>query len=340
MSQVWNIAVVGATGQVGKAVVSLLEEQEDLSIGRLYALASDRSEEETLLFRSKPVLVGDLAGFDFSQVQIAVFAVPVEVAGREIPRALAAGCRVIDHSPVFRLDRDAALTVAELNLDALRQDQQLFTCADATSASLAPLLAAINSRAGLSRVHLTVLRAVSAQGEAGIRELARQTGELLNARGIDNTVYPQQVAFNLLPLVGSLGADAQTDDERAISEELQELLGRPDLAVEVSCVTAPVFYGHGMALFWETEQDLGVAETLQILGSVPNLELETDSNEQGVATPVTDAAGKDAVYLSRLRVASSTPRGFHAWVVADNVRQGAASHSVQIVKKVIKDFKY
>lgn len=339
MSQAPNIAIVGATGEVGKAIIAQLEEAE-LELGILIAVASERSIDETLMFRGRPVLLNEVGDFDFAKVQIAVFAVPAEVAEEYVPQALAAGCVVIDHSTAFRFSPEASLAVAGLNIESLPAGQRLFACADATTATVAPLLGALNARAGLSRVQMTVLRAVSAAGQGGIRELAKQTGELLNARGIDSVVFPQQVAFNVLPLVGEVDVAGRSPAEAAIADELRDLLGRPDLPVDVTCVTVPVFFGHAVSLSVDTEQELGLAEAAHILSEIEGVELQIDMNDQGVATPVTDAAGRDAVYVSRLREATSGPQGLQAWIVADNVRQGAARHSVETVKKVIKDFKY
>ncbi len=339
MSESWNIAVVGATGEVGKSVLALLEEAE-LPLGQVFALASQGSAEETLMFQGKPILIEDLAEFDFAQVSIAVFALPSDVALQYVPRALEAGCRVIDHSQAFRRHPEARLVVKGLSDDYLAEWAGLYACADASAAIVAPVLAAIDRLSALSRVQLTVFQAVSARGQAGIRELARQTGELLNARGIDAVTFPQQVAFNLLPLLGEADDLGRSLDEAVIAGEIQQLLGRPELPVEVVVVTVPVFFGHGLALYVETDDELGVDAVSTAIAELEGVELQKDAEEQGIATPVTDAAGRDAVYVCRLREAASLPRGLHSWIVADNVRMGAACHSVEIIKKVIKDFNY
>jgi aspartate-semialdehyde dehydrogenase len=333
MSEPWNIAVVGVTGEVGKAVLALLDEA-DLPLGTVHALASAEVEDASVLFKNRPLFVHAAADFDFSQVQAVVLATPAEVSQQLVPRAQAAGCIVIDHSSAFRLDGSASLTVAGINTDALPAGQPLIACADASAAILAPVLAAIDRMAGLVRVQITVLRAVSARGRAGLRELAGQTGELLNARGIDAVTFPQQVAFNLLPLLGVPDALGRSVDEAAIADELRELLGRPELAIDVSCVTVPVFYGHAAQLHVETLEYIDPAEAARRLAEVDGLSLQADADEQTMATPVTEAAGHDATWVCRLRPIAAPGLGIQAWVLADNVRQGAARHTVQILREL------
>jgi len=334
MSRLWNIAVVGATGEVGKAIVAGLEDA-GLPLGKVHALASAGSTEETLLLHGRPLLVQDLAEFDFAVVDVAVFAVPAEVAELAVPRALAAGCRVIDHSSAFRFSSNASLVAAGVNIDTLADDQQLVACADASAATLAPILAAIERRAGLSRVQLTILRAASARGKAGLGELARQTGELLNARGIDATAYPQQLAFNLLPLLGEPDADGLTADEAAIGAELRELLGQSELAIDVTCVTVPVFYCHAASLHVETLEYLDVGDAAGLLTALEGVELQAAASEQEIATPVGSADQADRIHVSRVRGVASPGLGLQAWVLADNVRYGAACQSLHILATML-----
>ena len=334
MSGLWKIAVVGATGEVGKAIVAGLEELQ-LDLGQVHAVASAASTEETLMLHGRPLLVEDLAGFDFGLVDIALFAVPAEVAEEAVPRALAAGCRVIDHSSAFRFSSAASLLVDGLNLDLVEDGRQLLACADASTATLAPLLAAIDRRAGLSRVQVTLLRAASARGKAGLGELARQTGELLNGRGIEAITYPQQLAFNLLPLLGEPDAAGLTADEAAIGAELRELLGLADLAVDVTCVSVPVFYGHAACLHVETVEYIDVDEAVGLLAALEGVELQLQTSEQDVPTPVGSADQADRVHVSRVRGVAAPGLGLQAWVLADNVRCGAARQSLGILAKML-----
>ena len=334
MSRLWNIAIVGATGEVGKAIVAGLEEA-GLPLGKVHALASAGSTEETLMLKTRPLLVADLAEFDFALVDVAVFAVPAEVAEVYVPKALASGCRVIDHSSAFRFSSNASLVVAGHNIDRLGDDQQLLACADASAAILTPILAAIERRAGLSRVQLTILRAASARGKAGLGELARQTGELLNARGIEATAYPQQLAFNLLPLLGTVDADGLTADEAAIAAELRELLGQPELAIDVSCISVPVFYGHATTLHVETVEYLDAAEAAGLLAALEGVELQAEADELTIATPVGSAEQGERIHVGRVRGVASPGLGVQAWVLADNVRAGAAVQSLKILEKVM-----
>ncbi len=320
-----RLAIAGATGEVGRALLSALEDA-GLELAEVHALASAASEEETIMYRGRALLVEGLASFDFKRADIVVFAVPEMVASEFVPQARAAGCRVIDHSPAFRLQADVPLLVE----GAAIPDAGLLACPGALCSMLVPVLSAL-APYGLQSVHVTALNPVSLRGRAGVRELAGQTGELLNARGIEPAAFPVQIAFNALPVVGGQGADKLMD-------ELERLLPEA-VPVGLAEVVVPVFYGISAALRLETALPLlpeTAAKALLAAGLV-----EPDSEQdQGVATPVTDASGQDGIYLSALSALPAPTRGIQLWLVADNVRQGAARHSLYILKKWIKDFKY
>lgn len=330
-----NIAIAGATGEVGRALLEMLDEA-GLPIGRLYVLASARSVDASLMFGKRPLLVEELDSFDFSTVDIAVLALPAEVAVEAAGRARDAGCRVIDHSAAFRADASVPLVLGGVVPDM--PDAGLVACPGAPAAMLAPLLQTLDDRFGVTFADITMLAPVSLYGAAGVRELAGQTGELLNGRGIEPAVFSAQIAFNALPLVGSSGGQGEPVAPSADVEELQRLLVRP-VPLALAVITVPVFYGQTAMVTVHTEADAAadsVRRALEASGAVWS-DLEED---QGVATPVTDVVGTDRVYLSGLCRLPAPLSGWKFWVMADNVRQGAAGNSLRILTNWIKDFKY
>lgn len=319
-----TIAIAGATGELGRAVLAALEDT-GVEAGQVRALATAASAEDTLMFRNRPVLVEDLDEFDFASAGIAVLCLPAAVSARVAPRARAAGCRVIDHSAAFRTALEVPLYVEGV---ALPDDADLVACPSAEAALLAPVLRAIG---GIESVQLTLLNPVSAQGRAGVRELAGQTGELLNGRGIEPAVFPAQVAFNALPVVG-------TSAEEQLMDELERLL-EAAFPVALATVSVPVFYGLTLAAVVQTATAPELAQIRHRLEKAGVL-LGNSENDQGLVTPVTEAAGQDGVYLTGLEALPAPLVGLRFWLVGDNLRQGAARQSLAILKNWIKDFKY
>ncbi|MGH8494154.1 MAG: aspartate-semialdehyde dehydrogenase [Moraxellaceae bacterium] len=320
-----RLAIVGATGEVGRALISALEDAE-LELAEVHALASADSADETIMYRGRALLVEALDEFDFKRADIAIFALPEALALKFVPQARKAACRVIDHSAAFRLDPHVPLLIEGADIP----DAALVACPGALTAVLAPVLSALTAYE-LKSVHVTALNPVSARGRAGVRELAGQTGELLNARGIEPVTFPVQIAFNALPIVGGQGGDALMD-------ELERLLPEA-VPVGLAEVVVPVFYGVSASLRVETALPLALAAAAKALKAA-GISFGDSEQDQGVATPVTDASGQNGVYLSALSMLPAPLQGVQFWLVADNVRQGAACHSLYILKKWIKDFKY
>jgi aspartate-semialdehyde dehydrogenase len=327
-----SIAVAGATGEVGRACLAMLEEAA-LPLERLHLLATPASADETVMFNGRPLLVEALADFDFAGADIVVLAVPPAVAAEYAPRAVAAGCRVIDHSPAFRMDESVPL-LTDAAGDRL-PPAPLVACPGAPAAMLAPVLQALDARFGIAQAHATLLLPVSSAGKAGVRELARQTGELLNGRGIDPAVFPAQMAFNGIPLVGS---SAVSDSPVTVAAELERLLGRP-LALSLGMTLTPVFYGQLACLTVLCDREADPGDARAVLSAAGFVWADSEQ-DQGVATSVTDMAGRDGVYLAGLAAVAGPMAGLQLFVMADNVRQGAARHSLHIVENWIKDFKY
>lgn len=332
MSKQCQVAIAGATGEVGRAVLAMLEEA-NLPIDRVYGLASENSLEETLMYKNRALLVESLADFDFSQVQFVVLALPADVAVDVAARALAAGCRVIDHSAAHRADESVPLVMAGASARDLSGD--LVACPSAPAAMLAPLLNAVDELSEVLVAQVSLLSPVSAAGRAGLRELAGQTGELLNARGIDAVVFPVQIAFNCIPLVGLPAVVSENNEESAVQGDLTRLL-KSEFPVLLSAARVPVFYGQSAMITLQTQSPVDLSRLHHGLVGMGVIFADNEEN-QGVATPVTDSAGQDAVYMSGLRLLPAPLHGIQCWVTADNVRQGAAKHSLFVLEKWIKD---
>lgn len=316
-----RLVIAGATGEVGTALLSALEDA-DLPIAEMHALASPESVEETVMFKGRALLVESLDDFDFQRADIAVFAVPAEQSLRHVPRARAAGCRVIDHSEAYRLDEEVPLAVA-----GAVPEGDLIACPGPLAALLVPVLQALVALAPVASVQATLLSPVSLLGRAGVRELAGQTGELLNARGITPSVFPAQIAFNTLPVVGEAGGNRLMD-------ELERLLPTP-VPVALAEVRVPVFYGMTLGLSVQTGRDIAVEAAVAALekAGVKLADLEKD---QQLATPVSHASGVPDITLVELRELPAPLQGLQLWLLADNVRQGAVSQTVAVLSKWIK----
>lgn len=329
MNKGCRLAIVGATGEVGRALLSRVEDME-LALAELHVLATAASAEETLMYRQRPLLVEAADDFDFSRADIVLLATPPAVSRVLAPRALEAGCRVIDHSGAYRGAAGVPFTHEPAAAGA-----ELVAAPSAAAALLRPLLAAAVGVGPLRAVHVGLLSPVSAAGRPGVRELAGQTGELLNGRGIEPAVFPVQVAFNVLPLVGSPVEEAEV----ALRLELDEMLAE-DAPLVLQSVTVPVFYGLTALLTLLPEEAESVPAMLAAIAASAADVQDNPEEDHKVATPVTDASGQAGVYLSGLRALPAPGVGISLVAVADNLHQGAAVHSLELVKKWIKDFKY
>lgn len=331
----YNIAVVGATGVVGEAIVEYLEER-NFPVGTLHLLASESSAGKRVPFRDSQVRLGLLDGFDFSQVQIAFFAVPDEVAVVNMPRAVQAGCIIIDLGDRLSGVSDIPLVIPEINPEAIADYRQHNIIATPCSATiqLAMALKPLRDRAGLERVEVVAYEAVSGMGRAGVEELVTQTTSMFNMREIQASVFPQQITFNTLAQVGEPTENGYSREELRIMEETRRLMGDPELAVNATAAWVPVFFGHALAVHLVTQQAIGADEALSLLTAAPGIEVM----DAGAPSPVTEAAKSDAVHIGRVREVPGQHRALNLWIVCDNVRKGAALNGVQIAEILVKDY--
>ncbi|WP_267887970.1 aspartate-semialdehyde dehydrogenase [Acidihalobacter yilgarnensis] len=327
--------MVGATGMVGEAVLAILAER-NFPARKVHALASARSFGEDMSYGKRSLAVEDLATFDFAGVDLAIFAVPAEVAALHVPRAVSAGCVVIDHSDCYVDDVDVPLVVPEINASALSDYKQRGIIASPCgSAALMPVLKPLHDLVGITRVRLTTCQAVSGGGRLGVEALARQTAALLNAQPAEAGTDNVQTAFNVRPMVGGADADGYTRNESRMMREIRRLLADEGIGVDVALVDVPVFFGHSSVVRLETREALGVEAACDLLRAAPGV-LLVELPEQ--PTAVSHASGRDEVLVGRIRRDQSHPHGLQLWVVADNLRKGAALNSVQIAEILIKDY--
>jgi aspartate-semialdehyde dehydrogenase len=329
----WNVAVVGATGAVGEAMLEILE-QRGFPLGELTALASARSAGKTLSCGQRKLKVRELDSFDFSNTDIALFSAGGDISAVHAPRAAAAGCVVIDNTSHFRRDPDIPLVVPEVNPEALAGYRARNIIANPNCSTIQMLVAIkpIYDAVGITRINVATYQAVSGTGKEAIEELAGQTARLLNGQPVETNVYPRQIAFNVLPHIDTFQDNGYTREEMKMVWETQKIFADDTIRVNPTCVRVPVFHGHAEAVHIETKEKLGREAALGALASAPGVTVIDEQADGGYATQVSDAAGHDPVFVSRVREDISCDRGLNLWVVSDNLRKGAALNSVQIAE--------
>jgi len=339
MTKEYDVAVVGATGAVGETMMAILE-QRDFPIRNLYPLASARSAGSKIQFKGKNYTVQDLSEFDFSQVQIGLFSAGGSISEVYAPKAAAAGCVVIDNTAHFRYDDDIPLIVPEVNPQAIAGYKKRGIIANPNCSTIQMLVALkpIYDAVGIERINVCTYQAVSGTGKNAIEELAGQTAGILNAKEIKTEVYPKQIAFNVLPHIDVFKDNGYTKEEMKMVWETNKIFEDDSILVNPTAVRVPVFYGHSEALHIETKEKISAKKATELLQAFDGIEVLDERNDGGYATAVTEGASSDPVYVSRIREDISHPRGLDLWVVADNVRKGAALNSVQIAEILIKDY--
>jgi aspartate-semialdehyde dehydrogenase len=333
-----DLAIIGATGAVGEVVVELLG-KSTFPVKTLYLLSSERTAGTSLQFRSKPLMVNLLENFDFSQVQMAIFVATDAVSLEYVPKAQAAGCMVIDNSQAFTAS-GAPLIIPSVNGDLFKQLEKpsLVINPDSSVVSLWTVLKPIYDAVGIQRVNVTAYDSVSRHGKKAINELATQTASLLNGQGAEPKFYKQQIAFNVLPNVGEVDENGHSTAEVCMLEQTKAIINDPLLQINVTCIQVPVFYADSMAVTIETGDPIDAEEVRKLLENNNEIKVLDDNEAQEFATPVTTAAGNDDIFVSRIRNDMSHSRGVNLWLVADNVRKGAALNTILIAEELKKSY--
>lgn len=330
MSKKYDIAVLGATGMVGEAILSVLQQRE-FPVNKIHVLASERSAGSTVNFGTKKLIVEDAATFDFSKVQIGLFSAGASVSARYAPIAAQAGCVVIDNTSQFRYDADIPLVVPEVNAAAIADYAYRGIIANPNCSTIQMVVALkpLYDAVGITRINVATYQSVSGSGRAGVRELESQTNQLLRGQSVKPEIYRAPIAFNVVPQVDNFQDNGYTREEMKMLWETQKILQDETILVNATAVRVPVFYGHSEAVHIETREKITAERARQLLREAPGIILMDDD---AYPTAIEEGTSEDAVYVGRVREDISHPSGLNLWVVSDNVRKGAALNAVQIAE--------
>jgi aspartate-semialdehyde dehydrogenase len=328
----YKVAVVGATGNVGREILNILAERH-FPIDKIVALASRRSLGTELSFGDAILSTKDLEQFDFSGWDIALFAVGSEATKLHAPRAAKAGCVVIDNSSLYRYDPDVPLIVPEVNADAIfgYSKKNIIANPNCSTAQMVVALKPLHDRATIKRVVVSTYQSVSGSGKDAIDELWNQTkGMYVPGQEVAPKVYPKQIAFNVIPHIDVFMEDGTTKEEWKMVAETKKIID-PKIKVTATCVRVPVFVGHSEAINIEFEEFLDEDEARDILREAPGLMVIDKREDGGYVSPV-ECVGDFATFVSRIRQDSTLENGLNLWCVSDNLRKGAALNAVQIAE--------
>ncbi len=339
MSKQYNVAVLGATGAVGETMLSILEERK-FPVDQLIPLASSRSAGKKVRFNNKMLMVENVEDFDFSRVQVGLFSAGAKPSAEYAPRAAEAGCVVIDNTSQFRYDDDIPLVVPEVNPEKIADYKNRGIIANPNCSTIQMLVALkpIYDAVGIERINVCTYQAVSGTGKEAIEELATQSAALLSGKPIKPQVYPRQIAFNVLPHIDVFEDNGYTKEEMKMIWETQKIFGDDSIKVNPTAVRVPVFYGHSEAVHIETRDKITAKQARSLLRKASGVQLMDERKDGGYPTAVDNAVGTDPVYVGRIREDVSHEKGLNMWVVADNVRKGAALNSVQIAEYLVKGY--
>ena len=335
----YDIAVVGATGLVGETILTLLEDRK-FPAGHVYPVASERSVGQTVKFNKQSLIVESLEQFDFSRVQIALFSAGSDVSGLYAPKAAEQGCIVIDNTSCFRYDDEVPLVIPEVNPMSIAEYTKRGIIANPNCSTIQMLVALkpLHDVATIRKINVSTYQSVSGAGKKGISELATQTSQLLTGVQKDPEVFSAQIAFNAIPHIDDFLENGYTKEEMKMVWETRKIFDDRTIQVNPTCVRVPVFYGHAEAIHIETEKRLSAEEARALLEAAPGVSVMDDRTAGGYPTQVSQAFGTDDVFVGRIREDIGCENGINLWVVADNVRKGAALNSVQIAEELINGF--
>ena len=329
-----NVAILGATGRVGQELISILE-QRNFPVNEFRPLASARSKDMTVTFRGKPYLVQEPGEESFAGIDLVLASAGADISEKLSPLAVSQGACVIDNSNAFRMTPTVPLVVPEVNGHALHGHQGIIANPNCTTAQLVAALKPIHDAAGLKRVIVSSYQSVSGAGKEAMDELEAQTRAIMKGEEYPPQMFQRQIAFNLIPHIDKFLPDGYTKEEMKVVLETQKILELPNLAITCTAVRVPVLISHSESVLVELERPLSPQQAREALANSPIIEVWDDPEKGVYPTPI-DAAGEDPVFVGRIRADTSSPNGLHLWVVADNLRIGAALNAVRIAEYMLE----
>ncbi|ABK44290.1 aspartate semialdehyde dehydrogenase [Magnetococcus marinus MC-1] len=334
----YDVAVVGASGNVGREMLKILEER-NFPVGKVYALASERSAGSTIPFKGGELVVENLENFDFSKVEIGLFSPGASVSKVHAPRAAAAGCVVVDNTSFFRMDPDVPLVVPEVNPEAIGGYKKKGIIANPNCSTIQMMVALkpIHDLGTIERVVVSTYQAVSGAGKDAMDELFEQTrAKYVETLEVPPKKFPKEIAFNLIPQIDLFLENGYTKEEMKMVNETKKILD-PSIAVTATCVRVGVFNGHSESVNVQTKHKVTAAQAREALQKMDGVVVVDDPSQGHYITPA-EASGKDATYVSRIREDESHENCLNFWCVSDNLRKGAALNAVQIAEVLIRDY--
>ena len=333
----YNVAVVGATGVVGTEMIATLEKR-NFPVKEIILLASERSLGKELVFRGKDYPVRVLSDDSFKGVEIGLFSAGGSISRRFAPVAAREGCVVIDNTSAFRMEPDIPLVVPEVNPEDIGAygSRRIIANPNCSTIQMVVALKPIHDAVGIKRIVVSTYQAVSGSGKDAIEELVEQTKGLLTLKKVEAKVYPHRIAFNCLPHIDVFLDNGYTKEEMKMVNETRKILKDSSIAITATTVRVPVFYGHSESVNIETERKITPDEVREILSSAPGVTVidNPDLSEYPLAS---NAAGEDDTFVGRIREDESIPNGINMWIVADNIKKGAALNAVQIAETLVKE---
>ena len=327
-----NVAIAGATGAVGEEFISILEERE-FPVAQMRLLASERSKGKKLEFRGESITVEVLSEKSFEGIDLALFSAGGARSKQFAPAAVESGAVVVDNSSAFRMEPDVPLVVPEVNPHAISEHNGIIANPNCSTIQMVVALKPLHDHSRISRVIVSTYQSVSGTGKKAIQELESQTRNLMSLQEIECEIYPHQIAFNCLPHIDKFEESGFTFEEIKMINETRKIMEDDEMAVTVTSVRVPVFFAHSESVYIETEEKITAETARELLRDAPGIEVVDDPSKNAYPLAV-DAAGKDEVFVGRIREDLFIHNALNMWMVSDNVRKGAALNAVQIAEEL------
>jgi len=329
-----NILVVGATGRVGREMLSILQEI-GVPAQNIGVVASERSVGQTILYGKNSLEVKDINSINFSEYDYALFSAGSAVSAKYAPKVAESGCIVVDNTSFFRMKKDIPLIVPEINFDVLgRYNSKIISNPNCSTIQMVMVLKPLHDTFGLQEVVVSTYQATSGAGQKGVDELMEQTELVLHGKTATSHHFKRQIAFNIIPQIDEFSSSGYTKEELKMMNETKKILDKSDIIITATCVRVPVIVGHAVSVFARFDKPVDIQLAYQVLSNFPGVKIIDNPERYEYATPI-DCASKNDVYVSRLRKHPDMENALSFWCVADNVRKGAALNAIQIVQRLV-----